>query len=151
MMETSELNSILYDNSATSRYFIGTFPACEFPITKRQKYCFVTNTDRHDGAGKHWNSWFVCGDKLYFFDSFGRQPQDKDFPNEYNDFIKKFNIVEYTKTPIQAPESMLCGMFCVHFIYVMSFGLNFMYFLSEYYNFLKLNDYVVFKFINSIQ
>ena len=150
-MDTNELNSVLFGNSATKRYYIGAFPACEIPCTKRRKYCFITNTDRHNEAGEHWNSWFVCGNKLYFFDSFGRDPQDKNFPHEYNDFIQKFNVVEYTKTSIQTHESSLCGLFCVHFVFVMSFGLSFKYFLSEYYNNLKLNDDVVVKFINSIK
>ena len=149
-MRTVELNTILFGNRASKRYFVGTFPACEIPISNKHRYCFVTNTEEHDKPGEHWNAWFVRDNSVLFFDSFGRYPWDQSFPHDYSDFIRKFDIVEYTTTAIQAFESTLCGLFCIHFIYEISFGLDFSDFLNEYYRNVNLNDDVVISFINSI-
>lgn len=150
-METDELNMILFGNSATNRYFIGTLPSCEIPPAKVTTYCFITNTDVHDKPGQHWNGWFIRDGTLSFFDSFGRDPRDTtSFPRYYQDFVRHFDSVEYVSVPIQKLTSTACGLFCVHFIYLFSFGLDFRYFLSEYYRNVNLNDDVVISFIDSV-
>ena len=149
-LTTKQLNEILKSNNVTNRYFIGTFPACNYPISKNDVYSFITNTDEHDQSGNHWNSWFVRGKKIIFFDSFGRAPHDQAFPQHYRDLIKKFNGVEYSRTQIQGLEATTCGMFCVHCIYILSLGLDLNSFINEYYNDFKRNDKVVYDIVNSI-
>ena len=150
-LTTTELNTVLFGNNVTSRYFIGTFPACEIPFSKKHIYCFITNTDEHDKSADHWNSWFIRNKKLIFFDSFGRDPRDSSFPHYYKDMIRKFGVIEYTTIPIQRLTSATCGLFCIHFIYVMSLGLDIVNFCSDYYFDTNLNDCVVLDFISSIQ
>ena len=140
-LTTKELDVILKKNSVTKRYFLGTFPACIYPESNRDVYSFITNTDEHDRPGEHWNGWFVKNNKIIFFDSFGRPPDDPSFPPYYRNIIRKFKVIEFTRT---------CGYFCTHFIYVLSLGLNIENFISEYFNVFEINDIVVIDFVKSI-
>ena len=149
-LTTNQLNKILKDNNVTNRYFIGTFPACNYPISKNGVYSFITNTDEHNRPGEHWNVWFVRGNKIIFFDSFGRPPHDPAFPQHYRDLIKEFNRVEYSLTQIQGLDAATCGLYCVHCIYVLSLGLDLNNFINDYYNDFKRNDKVVYDIVNSI-
>ena len=149
-LTTNQLNKILIDNNVTNRYFLGTFPACNYPISKKAIYSFITNTDEHDQSGDHWNSWYVHDKKVIFFDSFGRAPYDQAFPQHYRELIKKFNEVVYSRTQIQGFNASTCGLFCVHCIYVLSLGLDLTSFINDYYNDFKKNDKVVYEIVNSI-
>ena len=147
---TKQLNKMLRGNNVTNRYFLGTLPACIYPNSKNDVYSFITNTDEHNESGEHWNSWFVRGNKVIFFDSFGRALDDGAFPQHYRDFIKKFNKIEYSRTQIQGFNATTCGLFCVHCIYVLSLGLDLNSFINDYYNDFKINDNVVNDIVNSI-
>ena len=149
-LTTNQLNKILKDNNVTNRYFLGTFPACNYPISRNNVYSFITNTDEHNRSGEHWNSWFVRGNKIIFFDSFGRTPYDQAFPQHYRELVTKFNEVEYSRTQIQGFNTSTCGLFCVHCIYVLSLGLDLNSFINDYYNDFKRNDIVVYDIVNSI-
>ena len=104
----------------------------------------------HDKPGKHWNAWFVDNSELSFLDTFGRNIDDSQFPFYYKDYVKNFKQYKYAKFPIQSTISTNCGLFCVHFIYLMSFGFDFKWFLKQYYFDVELNDNVVVKFYNSL-
>ena len=149
-LTTKQLNEILRNNNVTNRYFLGTFPACNYPKLKNDVYSFITNTDEHNQPGEHWNSWYVRDKKVIFFDSFGRAPYDRDFPQHYRELVKKFNEVEYSRTQIQGFNASTCGLFCVHCIYVLSLGLDLNNFINDYYNDFKRNDKVVHDIVNSI-
>ena len=145
-----KLDVMLKKNSVTKRYFLGTFPACLYPNSDCNVYSFITNTDEHDRPGEHWNGWFVKNNKIIFFDSFGRPPDDPSFPQHYHNIIEKFDVVEFTRSRIQGWTSNTCGYFCAHFIYVLSLGLNIGNFISEYFNVFEINDIVVLDFVKSI-
>lgn len=147
---TDQLDSILIGNNVTKQHFLGTYPACEVPCTKNQVYSFITNTQRCDDFGQHWCGWFVRNNKLTFFDSFGRSPYDASFPHYYTDIARRFDVVVYSIVPIQAVKSKTCGLFCIHFIYVLSLGLTLNDFISDYYYDLLVNDEVVYDFVRSI-
>jgi len=149
-LTNKDINDVLFKNSATKRYYIGTFPACIFPIIKSRKVTFITNTDEHDKAGEHWNAWIVDGDVLIFFDSFGRSPLDKTLPKQYHDFAKNFKKFQYVKPRIQGWLSNMCGYFCIHFIYVLSLNLEIKHFLSDYTKSFDRNDKVVARIFHSI-
>ncbi len=149
-LKTLELNKILYENPVTKRFFVGTYPSCIQPKTTKPFYSFITNTQSHDEFGAHWNAWLVRGDKLIFFDSFGRNPKDVTLPKNYREFTAQFKKVEYVKTRVQGWKSNSCGYFCVHFIYLLTIGLNANSFVSDYSTDFKNNDDVVFDFVSSI-
>ena len=150
-LTTLQINEILKNNDVTKDIFIGTYPACIIPETRKSKYTFVSNTHVHEKPGEHWNAWFVEGDTVTFFDSFGRSVFDKTLPAYYRDFVKNFKIVKCNIVQVQHFKSIACGYFCVHFIYLATLGFNFKHFLSDYSTDLKSNDFVVFNIINLLK
>ena len=149
-LTTQVLNDILTKNPVTKKKFIGTFPGCILPSKNVKQYSFITNTDLHHESGEHWNAWMVKENTLIFFDSFGRDPRDTSFPENYKNIVEKFNDLQYSKTQIQSFASATCGYFCIHFIYVLSLGLDLEFFLNEYSNKLIKNDEFVVEFVNSL-
>jgi len=140
----------LNHSNVTNSMYLGTFPSCIKPRTSRKKYSFISNTDEHDGPGQHWCSWLADGKRILFFDSFGRDPWDPSFPTHFQNIADEYDYVEYTQTRVQDWNSKTCGYFCIHFIYILSLGLDYGCFLNEYSNNCQENDNVVLDFYNSI-
>ena len=150
-LKTEELNKILEKNSVTNNIYLGAYPACIFPKTKKNRYSWISNTDYHGENGQHWVCWFVDNNKLSFFDSYGRRPDDLTLPVNFQMYAKKFKLVQFSERRIQKWNSVTCGYFCIHFIYVLSLGLDYQSFLDEYSQTnRKFNDDVVIEFVNSI-
>ena len=149
-LTTQTLNKILLKNPVTKKNFIGTFPGCISPSKDAKQYSFITNTDLHHQSGEHWNAWIVKENKIVFFDSFGRDPRDTSFPDNYKNIVEQFSSLEYSKDRIQSFTSATCGYFCIHFIYVLSLGLDLEFFLNEYSNNFMKNDEFVVDFVNSL-
>ena len=149
-LSTLEIDKILKNNYVTRNQFIGTYPACIVPETKKTKYTFVSNTHVHSLSGEHWVAWMVDGHEVLFFDSFGRSVFDPTLPDYFRDFVKNFKIVKCNTVQIQDVNSIACGYFCIHFLYLATFGMNFKHFLSDYSINLKSNDAIVFNIINSL-
>ena len=152
-LSTHHLDKILNEEAVTRQHFIGTFPEClilTIPPPERRIYSFITNTKNHEDGGEHWNAWFVRGKKLYFFDTFGRAPNDVTFPHSYKDFLFKFGRVYYSKKHIQPFNTFTCGYYCIHFLFTFSLGLDFNHFLLDYSNELSKNDVIVLNIIKSI-
>ena len=143
-----DLDMILKRDHVTKKGYLGAFPACEIPISKKKRYFFITNTELHDEPGTHWTAWMVEGDKIDFFDSFGRSPNNKQFPYEFKKFIlgKK---VSYSAFRVQQYTSNTCGYFCMYYIYFRSLGLDFGYIINQLTD-LKDNDDIVISFSNSL-
>ena len=149
-LTTIQLNEVLMNNPVTKKCYIGTFPGCVIPAVKSKRYSFITNTDLHDQRGEHWNAWMVQGQKVLFFDSFGRDPTDSTFPEIYRELLNGFRILNYTKTRVQNFTSSTCGYYCIHFIYLLSLGLDFKFFLNEYTDDFRKNDIAVIDFVNNL-
>ena len=149
-LSTVELDEVLTNNNVTKNTFIGTYPSCMLPSTKKKIYSFITNTDDHSSSGTHWNAWFVNNNELTFFDTFGRSYNNTDFPKFYGEIAKKYKKVKYSKIKLQSRDSYTCGYFCVYFIYSLCLGIEFKYFLSDFTKNLECNDYIVLRFVDSI-
>ena len=149
-LTTLQLNNVLMKNPVTKKSYIGTFPGCLIPSIKSKRYSFITNTDLHHEHGEHWNAWVVDGDRILFFDSFGRDPRDFSFPEIYKDVVNRFETFKYTKTQIQNVTSSTCGYYCIHFLYVLSLGLDFDFFMNEYTDDFRRNDIDVIEFVNNL-
>ena len=149
-LTTTQLDDILFNTNVTSKHYIGTYPSCFSPTSTKPFYTFISNTEEHDKNGEHWCAWVVKGDTVCFFDSFGRSPYNKTLPDYYRDIVKKFNFIRYTNFRVQGWTSKACGYFCIHFIYILSLGLDFKDFLDDYSQDFDENDSVVFNFVSSI-
>lgn len=150
-LRTEDLNKILKNDLVTSKTYLGAFPSCIFPKTKKKQYSWISNTDNHVEKGEHWVCWFVNGNKVNFFDSYGRHPDDSTLPFNFQEFANQFNVIKFSTKRVQRWDSSACGYFCVHFIYVLSLGLDYDVFLNDYSksNF-KMNDYFAVNFVKSI-
>ena len=150
-LSTFDIDIILKGNGVTKSYFIGTYPSCITPRSRKKNYAFITNIDEHNMPGQHWNAWFVEGQTVTFFDSFGRHWDDDTLPAHYRDIVEPFERVKYSNRRVQGWDSFACGYFCIHFIYVLSLGLEYDDFLDDYTKDFEKNDKIVFEFYNSIQ
>ena len=131
-MKARKLNSILKGNFYTRKNFLGVYPSCKIPETKKTKYCFISNTENHNEPGEHWVVWFIKNSEIFFFDSFGRSPYDRSFPHSFADLADQFKKCNYVSIPVQHPNTPWCGLHCMHFIYIFSIGLSVDDFLDDY-------------------
>ena len=149
-LTTTQLDDILFNTSVTNKNYIGTYPSCFSPTSTKPYYAFISNTEEHDENGEHWCAWVAKDDTVCFFDSFGRSPDHKTLPKYYKDIVKKFKFVRYTNYRVQGWNSKACGYFCIHFIYVLSLGVDYKDFLNDYSQDFENNDSVAFNFVSSI-
>ena len=140
-LTTIDINQILWNDPITKKIFLGSYPACGIPNSKKKRYSFITNTDQHDKPGTHWTAWMVDGDKVDFFDSFGRSPNNEQFPYEFQDYILG-KRVSFSSFRVQQYTSSTCGYFCMYYIYFRSLDLDFEYIIKQLKN-LKENDCIV--------
>ena len=143
-----EIDNVLKRDHVTKNIYLGAFPACEIPKSRKKRYFFITNTDLHDEPGTHWTAWMVEGDKVDFFDSFGRSPNNEQFPYEFHDYILG-KRVSFSSFRVQQYTSSTCGYFCMYYIYFRSLGLDFKYIIKQLEN-LKENDCIVTSFVNTL-
>ncbi len=114
--ETNNYELNKYCKSLFGRKFSGVYSANTIPILKRMQSCII-NLDNSDKPGSHWI--VVCRDNkkcLYFYDSFGRKPQNI-LPNllhRYNSYSINYD----GKDKEQRKNEENCGANCIAFICV---------------------------------
>lgn len=81
---------------------------------KYRPCCYIINLDNFDGS--HWTALFCYMNQAVYFDSYGAI-----MPNEIIKFCNKYSLrLTYNQTQIQHLKSVLCGYFCLYFLYFMS-------------------------------
>lgn len=96
--------------------FLGVYP-CDLMRKPKEGQCIILNSDTHLKPGKHFVSLLRKGTSFYYFD-----PLAKDiklvFPELYSALRKKkcYPLLPVLQNPIQAPESIFCGLFCLDFV-----------------------------------
>ena len=86
---------------------------------------YIINLDEHESVGTHWIALYANDKNATYFDSFGVEH----IPKEIRKFIGYKNITTNIYR-IQAYDSIICGYFCIGFIYSMLKGKR----LLEYTN-----------------
>ena len=111
--------------------FNGVYSRNNLP-NKIKKGAYVINLDEYENTGTHWVSLFVKPKYTVYFDSFVVEH----IPKEINKFIRskeiKSNIFR-----IQGYDSIMCGYFCIEFIYYMLKDKK----LLDYTNLFSPNDF----------
>ena len=80
---------------------------------------YVINLDEYKDAGTHWIALYVKNKKVVYFDSFGVEHVPKEiYQNLFLKCIKNKDIIANTFR-LQAYDSIMCGYFCIKFIYYM--------------------------------
>ena len=120
-MDSISIEKILSTFKLTKNNFCGVYACNQLP-KRIKKGCFIiVNSDPSYMAGQHWFAIYFKNNTCYFFDTFGRKPQNK-FIIE---FIKNnSNILKYNSTKIQNIYSINCGIYCILFITFISKGFN---------------------------
>ena len=88
--------------------------------------------DEYRFIGTHWIAFYVNGNNVTYFDSFGVDY----IPKGIKKFLGNKNITTNTYR-IQACDSIRCGYFCIGFIDFIIKGKS----LLDYTNFFSLNEY----------
>jgi len=142
-LSTIDLNRVLKRNDVTKHVYIGSFPACIIPKTRKKRYFFITNTDQHDGPGKHWTAWMMDGDKAEFFDSFGRSPENLGFLQFLEKHAKTW---QYNNICVQSMLSGVCGQHVIcFFLYIQKMSA----WLKLFHSSLIINDETVHSMIEN--
>ena len=80
-------------------------------LLKIKDEAYVTNLDECKLIGNHWIAFYVNGDNVTYFDSFGVERSPKGIKKFIDNKILITNIYG-----IQGNDSILCGYFCINFI-----------------------------------
>ena len=93
--------------------FNGVYSRDNLPA-KLKKGAYVINLDEYEDASTHWIALYVKNKKVVYFDSLGVEH----VPKEIIKFIKNKDIIANIFR-LQAYDSIMCGYFCIKFIYYM--------------------------------
>ena len=111
--------------------FNGVYSRDNLPKIKDEAY--VINLDEHSDIGTHWVSLYVYNNDVTYFDSFGVEH----IPKEIKAFLGRSLSITTNIFKIQAYDSIMCGYFCIGFIYFMLAGKT----LTEFRNLFPPNNF----------
>jgi hypothetical protein len=128
-MDEEQISKILHQNQKTNNVFRGCFP-CNLipnPSTMKHPSALIVNLDPHIFRGSHWVAIFTNGmeRQVIYFDSYA-------LPINLliNNFLSKFPKIIRNKRSYQAYNAETCAQYCILFIYFLSLGYSFDYFLE---------------------
>ena len=105
--------------------FNGVFSRNNLPKKKIKDGAYVINLDEYADVSIHWIDLFCNRSEIVYFDSFGVEH----VPEEIKEFVGNKNIIANIFR-VQANNSVMCGYFCIGFIYFMLAGKKLTVFLS---------------------
>lgn len=126
-MYSNQIYAALKLDKVTNKYFGGVH-SCDkvnqVKIKENESVCIVVNTATSEDAGVHWILLFKPrnGEKMIFFDSFGKSPSD------YGNCLREATIYFSTHTSfsgkyarstkvLQSDEAAVCGIYCIFAAY----------------------------------
>lgn len=126
--------------------FLGVYPCDIHPaINKRKNFSVIFNTGDSTTSGEHFVCLYKNRKNIFYFDSFGNKPDDKNILL----FLKKFNVkLIWNSVKIQSDNSNFCGFYCLAFLLSIEHKINFNKFIMLFNkNNLNDNDKIVIYFI----
>ena len=104
--------------------FIGCFACDQLETLSLTHFpCFlIVNTDKLNESGSHWIALYISRSKIEMFDSLGLIFENK-IPIPILAFIQRFSISRSFKfnRRLQPDSSVLCGFYCIFFIFLRQF------------------------------
>lgn len=149
-MDSRQLESILFQNKFTQGKFLGVFPSDQLP-KKIQNFpcCFIANVDPSEEPGSHWVAFYVSSSlQLEFFDSYGNSPEA--FPGPIYDYTNHFPRVEFNTQPLQSISTVVCGHYCVYYLYSKCRGLSLKHVQASFVTNHISNDVKVYNFVTHV-
>ena len=141
-MNTSQINSILRNDRATQRGYLGAFSWDIIPDMDDGASC-VCNTDCSARGGSHWGSYNIINGDLEFFDSYGQHP------SAYQTLPSK-GINRYNTKVLQSFDSGVCGQWVCYYLLHRYRGYSMEDIVSRFGDDLHENDHYVASFINNL-
>ena len=125
--------------------FNGTYSRNNLP-KKIKDVTYVINLGDYADVGTYWIAFFCNRSEIVCFDSFGVEH----VPEEIKEFVGNKNIIANIFW-VQANNSVMCGYFCIGFIYFMLAGKQLTDFTSIFspYDFEKNDDVILSYFKNA--
>lgn len=95
-------------------HFRGIFMRDNLPVGKPWiNECMILNHDSVANDGTHWTCYVKSGEKVCYFDSFGKLAP----PLELIDYLGSDCIISYNTEQFQHFDTVICGHLCLKFLY----------------------------------
>ena len=95
------------------KYFRGVLSRDTLPRQIKNKECGIVNLDTHIGPGTHWVVYRNIDEYCEYFDSSGLM-----MPTEVKKYMATSGKqLEYSGDEIQERDSVLCGYWCLYYLY----------------------------------
>lgn len=104
---------------------------------------FIINSDPSHLPGRHWFAVFNTS-PVEFFDPLGKDANYYGLEDKL-----PINFI-YNKTRVQGPTSILCGQFCIYYIFLRSSGLSMLEIVNILSSDYVMNDKIVCSFVNKL-
>ena len=137
-MDGREIKHLIQQDEHLRQKFRGVYARDALPNGGRIfSGFFIINTANSSSTGKHWTAalkWTDNDDTVFFYDSMGKAPSyyDITFPGHKH--------IVFNAVCVQSNTSILCGLYCIHFLYLSTRGLNMQDILSCFENDTSKND-----------
>lgn len=129
--------------------FVGVFPCDIQPVCKSNIFSIIFNTGDSKSKGEHFIAIFANSRYLYYFDSFGEQPNDLNIIKFIKHNIKNRKLITFNQK-VQSDQSNFCGFYCIAFLLAKDRQLYHKFNQIFNKNNLKQNDVNIIYFIITI-
>ena len=143
-MNTQQIDKLLENQPK----FKGTFPCDVIPIITEPDYSIIVNTDNSSSPGSHWTVITFKGDNVYYFDSFGRNYDNKSFPEDYTLNLSKLFLgkrIKFQNKVLQGFHTNTCAEYCIFFVKQFHRNVPFSNICNDFTENLNLNDSKIMK------
>lgn len=146
-MDTIQILRVLSGNAP----FLGVYPSDLLPKRKIPKRPFglIVNTHPKTLPGEHWLAfYFPTHSYGEFFDSYGRAPDNSDFPVDIVRFLElQAKTYTYQTLQLQHPLAITCGQHCLFYLIKRMKGVSYENILKLYSEKDVKNDQMVKQYV----
>jgi len=116
-MKGELLRKLISTDKFIEYHFAGVFTRDTIIPLKKSQQFLICNTATETQEGKHWILLFRSFSTIELFDPLGFQPIDREILKSNEHFLKGISTVDYNTDSLQSNDSILCGEYCLLFIF----------------------------------
>lgn len=137
--------SVVLHDCVTSSILTGIYALNHLPVIVKAPAAIIINLSPSYQQGTHWTCIYINKNRrAFYFDSLGRNP-----PKPIVQFLQRnSSIYHVNKVQYQADNSVLCGLFCIIYIYYKVRNVNIFSKFSK--TNLQRNDQLVLNLVNKM-
>ena len=138
-MDEDEINHLVQACKLSKYKFRGVFAADNFPVNLSHNSFIIVNVSTSQSIGTHWTLFCRRNGKYIFADSLGQNLAS--YKNLHNRLASSADNIQTVfellrNQPIQKPNSILCGLFCIYIVH----------YLFDEKEFVKMSDVDLIRF-----